>query len=153
MIIIRDTREKVGYWEFDFHGYEMLIQKIETGDYTVLGFEDSICIERKKSTSEIAINIGKDKKRFEAELERMKLFKHKYLILEFSVADLLKFPLCSGLSKEQQKKVRVRPAFLLKRLNEYEIDYGIQIIFACNKQNAMEVALDIMKEAVNEKKV
>jgi hypothetical protein len=83
----------------------------------------------------------------------MKLFKHKYLILEFSVADLLKFPLCSGLSKEQKKKVRVRPAFLLKRLNEYEIDYGIQIIFAGNKQNAMEVALDIMKEAVNEKKV
>ena len=146
MIIIRDTREKIGLWDFEFFGYQTNVACLKTGDYSLLGYENTFCIERKKSTSEIATNVGKDRKRFEAELLRMKDFTDKYLILEFSVADLLQFPINSGLTKEQQKKVRMNPQFIMKRLNEYEEEYGIEIIFAGNKENAMEVALDIMKE-------
>lgn len=146
MIIIRDTREKVGYWDFSFYGHEQKISKLDTGDYSLVGFEDVLCIERKKSTSEIATNIGKDKKRFEAELERMKTFKYKYLILEFSVANLMEFPNNSGMAKAQQKNVRINSQFLFKKLNEYEEVYGVEVIFAGNKENAVNIALDILKE-------
>lgn len=150
MIIIRDTREKIGYWDFSFFGHDEKVTKLDTGDYSLVGYENILCIERKKSTSEIATNIGKDCKRFEAELLRMKDFKHKYLILEFSVANLLEFPKNSGMTKVQMSKVRINPQFLMKRLNEYEQDYGITVIFAGNKDNAIDVALDIFNEVVNE---
>ncbi len=150
MKIIRDTREKVGYWDFSFHGYEQSVSCLKTGDYSISGYEDILCIERKKSTGEVARNIGVDRVRFEAELLRMKDFKYKYLIFEFSVAQLLFYPKGSGLSREAMKKTRISPQFILKKLDEYEKEYGIEIIYAGNKEGAMEVAMEIFNEVINE---
>ena len=37
---------------------DVIERKLETGDYSIEGMEDRICIERKASPSEIAINVG-----------------------------------------------------------------------------------------------
>ena len=52
--IIVDTREQQP-WSFDFN--EIAVAKLDTGDYSVAGLEEVLCIERKKSVSEIANNI------------------------------------------------------------------------------------------------
>ena len=52
--IIVDTREQQP-WSFDFN--EIAVAKLDTGDYSVAGLEEILCIERKKSVSEIANNI------------------------------------------------------------------------------------------------
>ena len=71
--VIKDTREKDG-WTFTEYdkcaGMDM--GTLHTGDYTLQGFEDVICIERKASTSEIAMNLGRKKTPFLAEMDRMK---------------------------------------------------------------------------------
>jgi len=103
MKIIRDSREKVGYWDFSFFGYEMEVSGLTTGDYAIAGMEDILCIERKKSPTEIAQNCGTDSPRFEAELERMQYYPHKYLILEFTVSDLLGFPKNAKIPKRYHK--------------------------------------------------
>lgn len=150
MKIIRDTREKVGYWDFSFYGHEQYIRKLDTGDYSIEGYENNLCIERKKSTSELAINIGSDSKRFEAELERMKIYKYKYIILEFSVDDVLKFPKNSNIPKALASKIKISGQFIMKKILEYEKEYGVEIIFAGNQQKAIDLVLEIFQEIVNE---
>lgn len=90
MIILYDTREKLP-WDFTFHGHEMELASIKTGDYTIKGHETEIVIERKKSTGEIAQNIGSKAKSFNAEIERMQSIKRRYMIFEFSPQDLVNF--------------------------------------------------------------
>ena len=88
--VIRDTREREGYHFSKFDKCQgMVVRKLDTGDYTLLGLEDKICIERKGCVEEVAINFGKKKKQFLAEIERMKEFPHKFILLEFSLEDLL----------------------------------------------------------------
>ena len=83
-LVVKDTREKDG-WYFKESDYcqGMIDQKLDTGDYSVQGLEDVLCIERKGSVSEIANNIVD--KRFDRELDRMKEFKYKFLILELQI--------------------------------------------------------------------
>lgn len=142
MKIIRDTREK------DQHGWsfgeiETIDQKLDTGDYTLVGLEDIICIERKKSPSEVAINIGSDRVRFNKELERMKSFKLAYIICEFSLESLISFPKGSNIPKSLQAKVRVGGKFLLSTLNSYKDKYNIDVLFCNNRDEAIEKSLEL----------
>lgn len=150
MKIIRDTREKVGYWDFSFFGYDEQVSKLDTGDYSISGLEDILCIERKKSVFEIANNIGKDNIRFESELNRMKNFKYKYIILEFSVTDLLSNLVIPNIKTKAGKSIKVRGQFIMKKLKDYENEYEVEIIFAGSKDNAIQVAIEIFKEVINE---
>ena len=50
--VIRDTREQEGYTFEKFTGRYtscngMIIKKLDTGDYSLVGLEDKLCIERK----------------------------------------------------------------------------------------------------------
>ena len=74
--VIKDTREQDG-WTFErfdtrYHTCTgMVLQKLETGDYSLKGMENIFCIERKGSVAELAQNLGKDKYRFFAEIEKI----------------------------------------------------------------------------------
>ncbi len=92
--VIKDTREQEGWI---FSPYDrcdgMQIDTLHTGDYTLKGFEDVVCVERKASVSEIATNLAKKKKAFYNAMERMKDFNFRYLMLEFSALDVIDYPL------------------------------------------------------------
>ena len=143
--IVQDTREQAP-WDFSFHDIPVRISGLKTGDYSLVGFEDILCVERKASTAEVALNIGKKKKAFDAEMLRMSHFKHKYIICEFSVANLLEFPKNSGIPRSQLSKVRISSAYIVKCLNEYSDKYGIEVIFAGCRENAIEIAMEIFDE-------
>ena len=88
--VIRDTREQEGYHFGEFGACAgMIDQKLDTGDYSIIGLEDKICIERKGCVEELAQNLGSKKSTFLREIDRMDAFPHKYMILEFSLDDLL----------------------------------------------------------------
>ena len=90
--VIKDTREQDGYFFKEYNACAGMIEhKLDTGDYTIQGLEDKICIERKGCVEELAINLGQKKYTFLEEIERMAPFDHKFLILEFSLEDLIKF--------------------------------------------------------------
>jgi hypothetical protein len=144
--VIKDTREKDGWF---FKPYDkcqgMEVMGLKTGDYTLKGYEDVICIERKASAAEIAANLGKKKRPFQAEMERMTEFQHSFLILEFSMDDLLKFPEGSGIPKWQQKNVRVSGKYLLKCLLEFQLWYDTKVLFCGSKYNAFLVTNSLFK--------
>lgn len=143
--VIRDTREQAGQgWLFE-EGPNCggtTIQTLKTGDYTIEGFEKALCIERKGTVGEFAQNIVQ--KRFINELERMRTFAHSFVILEFTLDDLLAFPANSGIPKFLWKKLRISNWFILKKLTEFQLMYPTKFILA--GINGREVAASIFKE-------
>ena len=120
--VIRDTREQEGY---HFSEYDlclgMIDQKLDTGDYSILGMEDKICIERKGCVEELAINLGQKKHPFLREIDRMKEFPHKFIILEFSLSDLIDFPENSRIPEKSKGSVKISGKYLLKCLMEFQL--------------------------------
>tara|TARA_Y100000590_G_scaffold90261_1_gene101733 strand:- start:6835 stop:7242 length:408 start_codon:yes stop_codon:yes gene_type:complete len=127
----------------------MIDRKLDTGDYSIEGLEDRLCIERKASVVELAGNVGHDRQRFLNEIERMKEFPHKYIILEFSLSDLMMFPEGSSILEKDWGKVKVTNTFMLKTLMEFQIFDDIHVIFCDSKKNAKWAVLSILKR-VNE---
>ena len=128
----------------------MVNRKLDTGDYSIEGLEDKICIERKASVVELANNVGISRKRFEAEIERMKEFPHKFLVLEFSLTDLMDFPEGSDVPNSEIKKLRVTNKYMLRFLMEMQINHNVNVIFCDSKKNAKWTVLSILKR-INEK--
>ena len=122
---------------------------MKTGDYTLKGMEDFLCIERKASAAEISNNLGRKKKPFQAEMERMQKFEHSFILCEFSLDDVIKFPENSGIPKAKQKNVKLTGKYILICLIEFQLWYNTKIIFCGSKYNSFLVANSIFKR-VNE---
>jgi hypothetical protein len=103
-------------------------KKLDTGDYSIVGLEDIFVIERKGSIGEFYQNMVE--KRFEAELARLEEFRWPFVILEFELRDIMMFPFSSGIPKRIWPKLRMKPQFILKRLNDFQLSYRTKFIFA-----------------------
>jgi ERCC4-type nuclease len=148
--VIKDTREQDGYYFSDFNRCAgMIEEKLDTGDYSILGLEDKICIERKGCVEELAINLGSKKYTFLDEIERMKTFPHKYLVLEFSLDDLLKFPEQSRIPIKNKLSVKITGRYMLKCLIEFELYNDVHVLFCGDKHSAFLAVSSIFKR-VNE---
>ena len=148
-VILKDTREKNG-WSFNTFDKCLAVARwgLKTGDYTARGLEKDLVIERKASTGELAMNLGKKRKAFEAEIERMSDFRWKYILCEFSIDDLMNFPENSGIPKKQLQYVRMNGKFMWKKLCEYQEQHGVEVVFCDSKLDAEERAkliLEVLK--------
>lgn len=142
--IICDTREKIPLiFPPDDCYEEILITKLETGDYSVAGMEDLIAIDRKHSVSELAQNIIEP--RFKDVVERMAAAKYKFLILEFNLSNVMAYPIGSTVPKHMWNKIRITPSFILSFLSQLQIEKDIHIIFADDAENAAQIILKLFK--------
>jgi|TARA_E500000331_G_C16755249_1_gene497095 DNA excision repair protein ERCC-4 len=144
--VIKDTREQDGWTFTEYDKCEgMEVGTLHTGDYTMKGFDDVVCIERKACASEIAMNLGKKKGAFNAEMERMKDYPFSFLVCEFDMEDVLKYPIGSRVPNKLRSQVKVTGKYLLKCLIEFQIWYDTKILFCGDKQNAFLVCNSIFK--------
>jgi len=99
--VIRDTREQKHYgWVFDQQSSDQkpprcdgtIVETLQTGDYSLVGYTDIFAIERKADFSELWGNYSKDKRpNFEAEMERMSQYKYAYILIESIITpDIMK---------------------------------------------------------------
>jgi ERCC4-type nuclease len=140
MLIIIDSREQN---PFSFRDIETTVGKLDTGDYTLAGRENEVCIERKASVSELAKNITED--RFWREMDRMAGFRWKFILCEFSMHSIMQYPVGSDIPKSRWKYIRVRPQFILAKIAELEVDYSIPVILAGSREHAKSTLLAILK--------
>lgn len=149
--VIKDTREQDGY---NFEQVSPCLGMVElalpTGDYTIAGLEDILCIERKGCVEELAMNIGKKRGAFLAEIDRMQPIKHKYLLLEFSMGEVLKFPKQTRIPQELRKQTNITGKYIMKFLTELTIYHDIHVIFCGDKFAAFMMINSIFKR-INEK--
>jgi hypothetical protein len=130
--VIRDTREKVGQgWLFPASksctGTQ--VRKLDTGDYTLLGYESTLCVERKGTVKEFASNLHQA--RFKAELERMKEYPIAVVILEFPFSHLATWPEYSGIPPRRLPPFMARRGSMLACFWRVQMQHPhVQFIFA-----------------------
>lgn len=139
--IIVDTREQQP-WEFE--NMVKSCAKLDTGDYSLKGLEHILCIERKKSVSEIANNITES--RFKDVIARMKTFQYAFLLMEFELDDVLVYPVGSNVPKKMWDKLKITPKFILKHLVELQVLHNIKVLFCGSPSSAERMALSIMRK-------
>lgn len=93
--ILIDTREKPANRLFaadetgdkDVAAYKE--QKIDAGDYTVAEIPDLVVIEKKQDGKELYANLILKRDVFMRAVERMRQFKHKYIVIQQTYAEFL----------------------------------------------------------------
>ena len=140
--IIIDTREQQP-WSFEH--YTTASKKLDTGDYSIEGLEDIICIERKKSVTEVANNITES--RFIDVIDRMSKYKYAFLLLEFDLEQVLNYPVGSNLPRRLWDKVKITPAFIIKHILELQLNHNIKVLFCGSQSDAEKMAEYILKKA------
>ena len=128
--IIRDTREKKGHgWYFrataECDGMD--VKKLDTGDYSIEGYEDMIMVER-KSISDLWNSLLQGRERFMKEMDRAKEIPARYLIIE-------------GTMKDVQKGTRysiVKGDTMIANLISLEQKYGIHVIFTDKRKDVAQ---------------
>lgn len=139
--IIVDTREQKP-WSFSTQATAN--HKLDTGDYSIQGYENLLAIERKRNVAEFANNITE--KRFVDVVDRLSKIKHSYILFEFDMEDVMRYPIGSDIPKRLWDKIRISPAFIMKHIIDLQIDHNIKIIFCGDSDNAEKVALSIMRK-------
>lgn len=89
LVAIVDTREQLPLdlrWRSG-EGLKTIRRKLDTGDYSLDGFEDRISVER-KSIPDLMGCIGKGRDRFERELERILLIPTRAVVVEGNWIDI-----------------------------------------------------------------
>jgi ERCC4-type nuclease len=141
--IIVDTREQQP-WVFKHHATAN--QKLDTGDYSIQGYEDIICIERKHSISEFVNNMTE--KRFSNVLERMSSYKYAFIIMEFDFDSVVNFPLGSDIPKRIWKNLKINPAYIIKYISDIQVKYNIKVLFCGSSHNAAKMAVSLMRRVI-----
>lgn len=125
--IFWDSNEKKGRWELPLP-FKMERKRLETGDYTIEGYENLIAIERKSGLLEVFGNLaGSDRVRFENTLLRMSKFPFKAIVIEDEYSNLTRA--LAILKKKSHGKARVDQASMDCWLNKISIQYGIPVHF------------------------
>ncbi len=85
--IVIDTREQTPW---GFEGYETERRGLKEGDYSIIGYEDEVRIER-KSVPDIVGTISRRRRPFERELERLQAIPYTFVLIEGSWATTQKY--------------------------------------------------------------
>jgi ERCC4-type nuclease len=128
--IVVDTREKR---EYSFP--DSIRRKLDAGDYSLDGLTDHITIER-KSLDDLVNTLLRGKRRFAAELRKLQLYDHAYIVVEGSIEDIV-----SGSYQSQLK-----PEALLGMVCSLNLQYHpVHIIFAGDRVHAYAWVAETLK--------
>lgn len=90
-----------------------------TADYGLYGCEGAAAIERKGSLDELIICVSAERSRFERELQRMKSYPFRRLVVIGSKTEI----------ELQRYRSRIAPKSVLNSLSAFEIRYDLPICF------------------------
>jgi len=93
---------------------------LHTGDYSIEGYEDEFTVER-KSLNDLVNTIIHERDRFERELERMRSFRFRRL--------LVTVPYCRVATGSYDFS-RANPRSVVASVNAFEMRYGVPVTYA-----------------------
>ena len=128
--ILVDSREKLPY-EFP----ESRVQGLQTGDYSIEGYEDLVAVER-KSKSDAYTSLGRDRARFRREVERLAQMEYAALVIESDLRGFLSPPAFS----------RMNPDSALGTLLAWSVRYRIPIFFVGDRDQGRRVTFEILQK-------
>ncbi len=111
--IMIDTREQT---PFTFANMAAKLGTLDTGDYSIEGLTHLIAIER-KSLQDLLGCVGRDRDRFKRELQRLRAYPYRLLVIEASA-----FEIASG-----DWRGKLTPSHVLGSLSAWTAQYGLPI--------------------------
>ncbi len=138
MKIIVDTREQT---PFTFQGYpevEVIAGSLSAGDYSLAGLETIVAIER-KSLPDLVQCLGRERERFERELERLRGYEAASVVVESPLADLVAGNCRSALNPKAAYESVV--AFMAR--------HRISFYFATNRRGAERFTYSFLRHFKN----
>lgn len=160
-IIVIDTREQTPFTFSNNDANITIINKtLDTGDYSIKGFEKHICIER-KSKSDFCKSITYDRDRFKQELLRMMFFERKYVVVECELSEMLSpIAIKKNIHKPRPGYVRgkvdryvnIAPNAIKRTVESIMVRYNVPIVFCIDRDHAEEFTLCMLKKYYNLKR-
>lgn len=130
--VVVDTREQ-RQWLFPTDRFVTDRRKLVTGDYSLLGFEDSFCIERKSLGDFVGTLFG-DWIRFRKELVRMSGFDIACIVVECNVEDI----------RQKKYESEVDPLSVLGKAHAIYCDHGVPVFFWGSRVEAELMAIQFV---------
>lgn len=121
--IVIDQREQMPLAFCDSFTTERVL--LAVGDYSLAGATDSVVIERKRN-GELQSCCGTDRDRFIAQIERMREYPVRWLVVEASFDDVV-----LGLSRSN-----INPLSVLGTIVKFGSDWNIPTMFCGDHRNA-----------------
>jgi ERCC4-type nuclease len=129
--LIIDTREQLPLFNSRPPGLNLIHKKLDHGDYSIVGFEDTFSIERKQ-ISDLYSYIGKERKKTVQKMNAFKSFDWVSLVIETTEDDLLFSNIYSQLTPEMVKAALV----------SFRIRYGVHVYFTNDRRMMERYVLD-----------
>ena len=120
--IVIDTREQT---PLHFEHYQTETATLTTGDYSIKGMESAFSIER-KSEADLIGSLTHGRKRFIRELERLRGYSFKRLLIEGSLDQI----------KAGNYRSKATPAAITGSLSAMEVRYDIPVVWAKTRTDA-----------------
>lgn len=141
MVVIVDTREQRPLFNAARipKGLTLTSGTLADGDYSIRGFEDRICFERK--SADIFSYCSSEHDKTVAKMKRFKNFEFVGLIIERKESELFQF----------QERTAVHPEVIRAALISFEIRYGVHIYYG-NQETCARWMLDRMVKFWNVKR-
>jgi ERCC4-type nuclease len=126
-----DTREQIPLFDKPLKGLPIIRDTLKHGDYSIVGFENQICIERKQM-SDFLSYVGSDRSNTKKKLEAMQLLTWKGLVIEEHWEELFFPKLYSAVHVES----------IRKSLVSFSIKYHLHIFVNSNREECTRWILD-----------
>lgn len=126
--IVIDTREQKG-WTFNPKQVDVVRRALWAGDYSVVGLEREIAIER-KSLGDFVQTVIHDWLRFRKELIRLSGYQLAVIAVEATVLQV----------EHHEYESEASPASVLGRANSIVVDHGIPVMWWGNRITAANLA-------------
>lgn len=141
IVITTDTREQLTLDFTKFRGVGSVRGTLKTGDYSIQGYDDTICFERKSVQDLVGTLIG-GHERFLREMERMKSFKAKYILVEHTPDILYNYCAKHG----WQRKFNT----IIQSLLAYACHYQVRVRFCKDREDMAEYIVKKAREFLKE---
>ena len=128
-IIAIDTREQRPY---EFPGAE--VKTLPTGDYSIVGLEDRVAIER-KSKADAYNSLGQGRARFRRELERLAEIDYAAIVVEDSVPGFLCRP----------AHCKMNPRSAIGSLLAWSVRYRVPVYFAGDRVHGQALTYKLLQ--------
>ena len=120
--IIIDTREQTPLL---FANLPTERRTLTTGDYSVWGFEREFCVER-KTIEDLVQSITRERDRFSRELQRMRAFDFRRLLIVGNLADI----------EEHRYRSLAVPKAIIGSLFAFEARFDVPVSFSATPEAA-----------------
>lgn len=138
MRIIIDTREQAPYL---FAGLEVETERgtLPTGDYSLVGFEDRVGIER-KALDDLVGCLTHDRVRFEKELARARSYELFAVVVEANLDDVI-----HGRFRSQMTSKAA-----LGSITALSVRYGVPFLFCGNRKGGEAMTYQLLSKYLRE---